>query len=70
MNSIYLDCEWYPRGRIFLIGYRINNKTSKALWGSKIDNFPNLLKRNKGAFLFVLFQFHTGSINTRLTMHL
>lgn len=53
MNSIYLDCEWYPRGRIFLIGYRINNKTSKALWGSKIDNFPNLLKRNKGAFLFM-----------------
>lgn len=53
MNSIFLDCEWYPRGRIFLIGYRVNAKTSKALWGKQIDNFPTLLKKNKDHFLIV-----------------
>lgn len=53
MNSIFLDCEWYPRGRIFLIGLKINNRRPKALWGSKIETFPIYLKRYPDHKIFV-----------------
>lgn len=53
MNAIYIDCEWYPRGRIFLIGFKINKKKPKALWGRQLERFPIYLDRYNEHILFV-----------------
>ncbi len=53
-TNIYLDCEWFPVNRIFLIGYAYSISNFGTMYGRRLSaaNFLKLLKPVDGFVFF------------------
>lgn len=54
MKSIYIDCEWFIGGRLFLIGACYSNYKTVQLYHSKLHkaNFLKLLEGVKSIYIY------------------
>lgn len=54
MKNLYLDCEWFPNQKIFLIGYAFSLNEFGQLYDSTLSkqNFLKLLQQTDGFIYF------------------